>query len=884
MTHEQVQTVHASIEWPQASTAKVAALDAEPAFKLTDVSIQFAANSLNLIVGKLGSGKTLLLRALLGEAELVQGTISCPRSLPSSISIEGEDKLSEENWLRSEQCSYVPQSAFLINASLQDNVLFGLPMLRSRYQATLDACGLLPDLVLLEDGDETEIGENGIGLSGGQKTRVCLARAVYSRGATMILDDCLSAVDAHTAEHIHKNLLRGPLFAKRTVILVTHQVQLVAQSAARIVMLEGGTVRFQGEPMAFMNSDLYHGLIEEHEAVEEPPQPDPTASEEATPDTTAPPTPTGHHTSLDALPSKPSAPETTPRKLVEKEERAKGAVLLSIYARYVSAAGGLPFAMLVVVIFLITNGFTILTSQWLQHWSSDVLTGHQKHSDQWWLACWAALWAVDLALETFKVTLLFWGTLRASRRLFLAMLDAILQAPLRFHDTVSRGRLLNRFGYDFEESDSEAAEAFERMGDEIITTIVNIGAVASGGGWTFVITFALMVPVYVLVGRLYITAVRDMKRLFSTTRSPILGTFTDVVTGAVVIRAFGASDYFFHTLVKRIDLNATFGFWTNELRWWYEQVFGTLSFFLILIAAIVILLNPSVGAARAGFVFTFLINTHIHLLFLLQSYTNMEQKLVSVERIVEYTKLEPEEKQQEQVTRVASSWPQTGAVQVDNLRVRYASELPEVLKGVTFAIPSGAKVGVVGPTGCGKSTLASSFFRFVDASAGSICIDGVDIATLPLKDLRSRLQIVPQDPIILSGPLRASVDVLDEYSDAEVRQALRDVQLVDGEGPVPLPTARNDFYNLQYAVAEGGSNLSNGEKQLLCLARAVLRRSKLIIFDEATSSVDFDTDQLIQTTIRSAFQDSTIITIAHRLRSIIDYDYVLVMGASARQE
>lgn len=910
---------------------------AEPAFQLLDFDVTFERGQLNVIVGKLGSGKTLLLRALLGEADIVSGQAICPRSRPDAIDDsllsrnEGQGGLfTDQGWIRRDQTAFVPQTAFLTNASLRDNVLFGLPLWEQRYRQTITACGLDPDVALLEDGDETEIGESGIGLSGGQKTRVSLARAVYSRGATLILDDVLSAVDAHTASHIYNELFRGPLCENRTVILVSHQVQLVAPGAARIVMVDEGTKRFDGDPMAFMKSDLYHGLLEEQEeeadekthgakrdSSEVPSEP-PSGS--ATPSTASPKLngknelkpETLEAAVADANGDTATLPKKTPRKLVEEEKRAKGGVLLSIYKTYLEAAGGMPYFVVLVVSFCVAESFMVVVSRWLQYWSSDATRAEGPlHSNEWWISRWAILWVIQLTLLSFKTGFLYYGSLSASRKLFSVMLTSVLRAPLRFHDTVSRGRLLNRFGQDFEEVDSNIAPALERFGDQFLTVVVNVVAVTSGGGAKFLIVFAALMPLYVAVGQAYMLAVRDLKRLLSTTKSPILGLFSDVVTGVSVIRSFGASHFFFKTLLDRLDGNATFSFWTNELRWWYEQMFNTISFGLILSAAIFILLNPNVGAAQAGFVFSFLINTHIFLLFLLQSYTDTEQRLISVERVVEYSQLEGEAKEFIE-PRPSADWPSQGKIVVQDLRVRYAPELPDVIKGVSFSIPPGSKVGIVGPTGCGKSTMASSFFRFVEASGGSISVDGVDIASVGLHDLRSRLQIVPQDPIILSGPLRATIDVFGEYSDEAISEALRAVRLLDDGGshaPSRAPTPgltvpgladashkptlsvsgtatprstgqggnRNEFRDLSYTITEGGSNLSNGEKQLLCLARAILRRSKLIIFDEATSSVDYATDELITATIRRSFEQSTILTIAHRLRTIIDFDLVIVM-------
>ena len=583
-----------------------------------------------------------------------------------------------------------------------------------------------------------------------------------------------------------------------------------------------------------------------------------------------------------------------PKKLVEEEKRAKGAVLRSIYARYVKACGGLPVVIIVSLTLIAFDLTVIVVTKWLQFWTEDVERGLKdehirQHSDLWWLTWFTVIWAFEIVLEGAKMLTLVFASLQASKVLFKEMLKAVLKAPLRFHDTVSRGRLLNRFSYDFKEMDSEVVDTFERTADQAISIVITMTAIATGGGLPFIGFFILTVPLYVYVGKLYLLAVRDLKRLASTSRSPILNTIGDVIRGTVVIRAFGAVDHFYNTLVERMNAQTTYNYFINEVRFWYEEMFNTFSFFVLLIAVVFILLNTAIKAAHAGFIFTFLINAHVHLLFLLRAITEMEQKLVSVERIVEYSQLEGERETEGGASNnaiISTQWPEQGEIEVDNLHVRYASDLPDVLHGVTFKVEPHRKVGIVGPTGCGKSTLASAFFRFVEKTKGSIKIDGIDIGQINLEQLRSRLQIVPQDPIIFSGPLRASLDVFDEYTDEEVIEALKKVQLVKEDGSEAqlidvenggIKTQKRDFSDLNFMVAEGGSNLSNGEKQLLCLARAILRNCKLIIFDEATSSVDFDTDAIISQTIRQAFERSTIITIAHRLRTIIDYDLVAVM-------
>ncbi|PWN42269.1 P-loop containing nucleoside triphosphate hydrolase protein, partial [Ceraceosorus guamensis] len=907
---------NASVAWPGPTTsspeigstedqaAARAGSNISKAFKLRNLTVEFQRNGLNLICGRVGAGKTLALLSLLGECDVQSGRVICPSTKSDAIPIDHTSgpPIASKDWLSQEQAAYVPQSSFLINATIKDNILFGLRYVEQRYEDTIRACGLLPDLKVLQDGDQTEVGEEGVGLSGGQKARVSLARAVYSRAQVLLLDDCLSAVDAETAAHVSRELFlaRGQasqsadaplhLMADRTIILVSHQVRLVAPMADQVMVLEHGRMKFGGSSEKFLRSDLYHGLIEESEAHEE--RKEHTSEDGADFDAKKSKEPEQE----DAPVRSPAADELRreqPAKSagVKEEARAVGAVRWSIYRRYLDAAGGNTVALGILAVYVVAGFYTIIVGKWLQFWTQDSIQPIRAHSDRWWLWTWTVLHGVQMFLWTLR-GVLYLASLRASKVLFQALLTAVLGAPLRFHESTPKGRILNRFGEDVATMDNDLSMVVtQSLEAGLAVVIAFIGSIIGGGAAPLLVLTLILSPLFVLTGVAYSTAARDVRRLASTSTSPLVTTFADLISGAAVIRSFGACASGYATMLMRAEELVRFNVWAPDLQRWVGQVFSILSATLLLIGALATLINPRVSAAQAGFAFSFLINVPERLIHVVFLYANLEQRLVAVERVVEWADLPKEAPAVIKDFRPPSDWPAHGNVSVRNLGARYTSDLPFVLKGLSFDIPAGTKLGVVGSTGSGKSTLAACFFRLIEASEGSILIDGLDIGRMGLKDLRSRLLIVPQDPDILSGPLRNTIDPNGQYDDEALLAALRTVRLVG----VPQRRSRSasvagdssafalgdqighDFSNLDSPISENGSNLSSGQRQLLCLARAVLWRSKLILFDEATSSIDEETDTALQDSIRTAFKDSTTITIAHRLRTVIRQDLLLVL-------
>ncbi|KAJ7640732.1 multidrug resistance-associated ABC transporter [Mycena polygramma] len=882
---EQSQTIafrSCTVTWPQDRSAGSASVSATPSvastprhkFVLVDLTLQFPPNELSLICGKLGSGKTLLLLALLGEADLLSGQMLCPRSPPNSLAGFTDVHPRKEEWVVKGMCAYVPQAAWLRNASIKDNILFSLPYDEERYKLTLEVCALVADLEILEDGDEAEIGERGVNLSGGQKARVSLARAVYSRASILLLDDVLSAVDAHTAHHLYHSCLRGELMQGRTVILVSHHVQLCAPGASYIVALDNGRVQFQGNRDEFQSSGVMSGLVQSTTANDEeqtevaieaiPVAQQPGEGSEDSQSTAAPSPTVNKKDKSDG-----------PRKLIEEEARAIGRVARDVWLTYFKACGGIVYWSLFIFIFVIAALGPVLENGWISYWSRP----ENAENPLYYITVYAILTTVGLILTTLRWLVLYTGSIHASTVLYKRLLETVLFAKIRFHDTVSRGRVLNRFGKDFEGIDSSLSDNFGRSTVYFISSITTILTISFVGGVPFIIASLITGVFYWNVARVYGQTSRDMRRLDSVTRSPLYSMYSETIAGVAILRAFGASSKFLRDMLRCVDTNSNPYYWLWGVNRWLSIRFNILSSVIMGAIALVAVLNGNISASLAGFALAFANTITGDLLFLVRRFVGLEQSMVALERVKEYSEL-TREAPEFMEPRPPASWPSTGAIRCEDLVIRYAPELPPVLHNLNFEINPGEKLLIRNRTGSGKSTLALSFFRFVEPTEGKIIVDGLDVSQVGLTDLRSRLTIIPQDPTILSGSLRSTLDVFEEYEDAEIFESLRRVHLIPSED-TPEEEANavnaNMFRNLDSSVSEGGENFSTGEKQLLCMARAILKRSKILVMDEATASVDYATDELIGKTIRHEFAQSTILTIAHRLRTVIDYDRVMLL-------
>ncbi|KAI8098172.1 uncharacterized protein B0P05DRAFT_520779 [Gilbertella persicaria] len=912
---------------PSAST-----LQAQPvhrAFQLTVPQFNFPTGKLSVVCGPTGSGKSSFLHALLGEMDIVTGRVYLPSK--TILNVNNVSKIDPEYpSLYLDKVAYVAQQPFLQHASIRDNILFGLPFDAERYKKTLVQCALVKDLAILPDGDRTEIGEKGISLSGGQKQRVSLARAVYSHAKTVLLDDCLSAVDSHTSKHIYKQCLMGDLLKGRTVILVTHYVRLVLKGASFLVKIDNGNVlgcdsverlRASGELNKLLGDEDKEN-DEEEDDIEEIIDDDSTDID------------------FDLDGKKETA------KLIQEETSEKGQVKFKVYSTYLSACGGWFFWICLVIGYVSARLFTFAENWWLRIWSASYgtashdisLTAMMNETPQYlvmftnsppaqsvfnalgsavqkqnvfksWVFEEKAPVNVDyyigiylilcfgfICADIIRNVLVYYGTIRGACSLFDSMLSRIIHAPMRFFDTTPLGRILNRFGKDVSTIDMQIARSAGFLID-CVTGIVASTLVISAITPQFLVVAVAVSCLYFLIGIFYLRISRELKRLNSVSRSPIYSHFTESLVGVVTIRAYGVEDQFMRTVYEKIDgyVAPFYLLWMSN-RWLYARIEFTGAFVTFFTGLFLIFNIDSIDAGMAGISLFYAGSFLEHIYWFIRQYTAVEMDLNSVERVQEYLEIDQEPPAQIKDHRPPAAWPTTAAIEVKDLVIRYAPELDPVLHGVSFATRPHEKIGIVGRTGSGKSTMALSFFRFLEASSGSISIDGIDISKIGIQDLRSQITIIPQDAVLFSGTIRSNIDPFDEHSDEAVWESLerahiakasdRSKQVKSGTNS-PASTSRAPTINeteqqsaitsLYQQVSDGGNNFSQGQRQLLCLARALLRRSKLIIMDEATASVDFDTDAKIQRTIREEFNNSTLLCIAHRLRTVIDYDRILVL-------
>ncbi|KAK0555771.1 hypothetical protein OC845_000028 [Tilletia horrida] len=887
-------------------------------FELVDLTVSCPVGKLTLICGSTGSGKSSLLSAILGEMDLVAGK---PHWVDPVNGLSG-------------RVAYCSQTPWLRSQSIKDNILFGSAFQKERYEEVIESCALKPDLKILIDGDETEIGEKGTTLSGGQKARVALARALYSDAKTVFLDDVLSAVDAHTASHLVEKVLRGRLLHNRTVLLVSHHVTLVMPTAAWVIRLQHGRIAAQGTPAEIRASGEVGDLVEEAERKEEVAA-EIAAAEDATPaavekvDVGAAPAP--------AVPGKP-------KQLITEEVRARGAVRWAVYKTFIKSFGVFLAACVVLVAFA-TKGASVGSSIWLAEWTSRYNTTihDQKtkktqdlpHSslsrlnevqslqsiraaaslpspdDNVWpyLLIYACILLSTVILKTFGNLLGVFGQLRACKILFDEMLWSVVRAPARWIDTTPLGRILNRFSKDIQVLDASLTYNIRLF----FMTSVNIF------GTLLVITCAIppfIVPAMFILGahywiaRGYISAGRELRRLISTLRSPIFSAFGEILQGISVIRAFGAEQSYLTMLCNRVDVASSAEFYRWMSNRWLLLRFTNLGGLTVFATSVLSISGGiPVGWTGVATAQALLLTQYIH--SLCQYTTSMEQDLSSVERITEYLAphLPSETARTEETRSVPAYWPSnTQGISVEGLEFKYAPELDPVLHKISFDVKPGERIAVVGRTGSGKSTLALALLRFNEFAAGSVFIDGIDISTIDLDDLRSRITLIPQDPVMFKGTVRENLDPLGQHDDATLIATLQRCQLKVSAAPTPgestivsratsikdvivdaaasakagsVEESGSDGATLSPEAAQitldSGATLSQGQRQLLAMARSILRESRVCIMDESTASLDFETDRQIQTMIRQEFEGSILITIAHRLSTVIDYDRVLVM-------
>lgn len=718
-----------------------------------------------------------------------------------------------------------------------------------------------PDLDMLPDGDATEIGERGITISGGQKQRLNIARAIYFDSDIVIMDDPLSAVDAHVGRHIFDNAILG-LLKDKARILATHQLW-VLNRCDRIIWMEGGKIQA---------IDTFDNLMANHTgfqtllattAVEGKDEKD--ESQVVTEDKTA-----------EAKKDKKKKKKKT-TGLMQAEERAVSSVPWSVYGQYVRASGTVLSAPLVILALIMSQGANIATSLWLSYWTSD----HFGYSTGVYIGVYAGLGTAQaLLMFVFSLMLTIFGT-NASKTLLRKAVTRTLRAPMSFFDTTPLGRITNRFSRDVDVMDNNLTDAM-RMYFLTMAMIISVFCLIIAFFHYFVIALVPLIIIFVIATAYYRQSAREVKRFESILRSNVFAKFGEGLTGVATIRAYGLKERFTSDLRHAIDeMNSAYFLTFSNQRWLSMRLDLIGNLLVFTTGVLVVTARFSVAPSIGGLVLSYILGIVQMLQFTVRQLAEVENGMNAVERLLYYgTQLE--EEAPEHTIDIKPSWPEKGEIIFDNVEMRYRANLPLVLKGMTMHVRGGERIGIVGRTGAGKSSIMSTLFRLVELSGGHITIDGLDISTVGLHDLRSRLAIIPQDPTLFRGTVRSNLDPFSEHDDLKLWSALRQADLVPHDASIDDrdPTR----VHLDTVVEEDGLNFSLGQRQLMALARALVRGSQIIVCDEATSSVDMETDDKIQNTIATGFKGKTLLCIAHRLRTIIGYDRICVMDAGTIAE
>eukprot|EP00760_Papus_ankaliazontas_P023578 PhM_4_TR2069/c0_g1_i1/m.68645/K05665/ABCC1; ATP-binding cassette, subfamily C (CFTR/MRP), member 1 len=790
-------------------------------------SLRVNRGQLCMIIGRVGSGKSTLLNAMLGEIDKLTGVVAMDTGVDGRV-------------------AYCSQSAWMQNATVRDNILFGNAFFPSQYDDVVRCCALETDLRLLSQGDGTQIGEKGVTLSGGQKQRIAIARAAYSGCDLVLLDDVLSAVDPHVANHIFNKCIVNPeLLGRKTRVMVLHQLQFLSHADV-VVVVDEGKVTFVGDYPTFATDPSMSDLMETiqphdekhgqgHEGGGDDTEVDGTGKEEG-------------------------------KSLTEAEERSTGAISFDVIRRYAEACGASRYHFFGLVVLA---EFSQATSDvWLAVWSDHKLQPDPGAS--FYLGVYVLLGSIVAFLSLLRGVASVEATMQASSRLHYAMLDAILRAPSGFFDITPVGRILTRFSKDMDSLDTSMSDGINSFFTILSLTVGTLLVIV----WVMPPFFFVLIPLswfYYQLMQYYRATSRELARISSTQSSPVYAFFSETLNGTSTIRAYKReAEFCFRNDVLVDSYHKCYWLILSVARWLNVRLEGVGAFIVLFSGLLAAWYRNTMDPGQVGLVLTYGLQMVAALEMIVSGVSSMENQFNAVERALFYALYLPSEAPAVQSVRPPWNWMESGAeIVFQNYCSRYRVDLEDVLRGVTARIMPRQRVGVIGRTGSGKSSTFLALLRMMEAHSGRIVISGIDISSIGLLDLRSKIAIIPQDPVLFSGTVRTNLDPYGEVPDREMYDALERVQL------------RTYFEThpdgLDHAVTENGENFSLGQRQLLCLARAILRKAKLLLMDEVTASVDIATDRLIQETVRTQFNDCTVLTIAHRLDTILTYDAVMVM-------
>uniref|UniRef100_A0A8C6Q0C0 ATP-binding cassette, sub-family C (CFTR/MRP), member 8 n=1 Tax=Nothobranchius furzeri TaxID=105023 RepID=A0A8C6Q0C0_NOTFU len=859
--------------------------DGPPTLSNVDIKIPFG--KLTMIVGQVGCGKSSLLLAALGEMQRISGTVIWNRSASSSCFFDNSGCVVNLPGRKRGPVAYASQKPWLLNTSVVENITFEMPMIKSRYKTVIEACSLQPDIDILPQGDQTEIGERGIILSGGQKQRISVARALYQQTNVVFLDDPFSALDIHLSDHLMQDgILKMLREEKRTVVLVTHKLQYLPH-ADWIIAMKDGSIQTEGTLKDIQNAEpelfehwrtLMHRQDREFE----------------TETVAASMTDMERKNLRRAMYSRDAArtEEDEEEDSVESEDddnlsqvmRQRATIPWRSCGTYLSSAGVLLLTLLLLSQ-LFKHTLMVAIDYWLAHWTSHVITtklGTAAHnctvvqacgfSHSWYLSVFSVLCCLGIILCLATSVTVEWTGLRVAKELHHNLLNKIILAPMRLFETTPLGSILNRFSTDTNTIDQHIPTTLECLSRSTLLCLSALGVISYVTPVFLVALLPLAVACY-FIQKYFRMASRDLQQLEDSTQLPLLSHFSETVEGLTTIRALRYEPRFRQRLLQFTDANNIASLFLTAANRWLEVRMEYIGACVVLVAAVASITNSlydqlSPGLVGLGLTYALMVSNYIN--WMVRNLADMEVQLGSVKRINGLLKTEPENYEGLlTVAQVPDGWPRQGEIKIQNLSVRYDTTLKAVLKNVNAHVSPGQKVGICGRTGSGKSSFSLAFFRMVDMFEGRIVIDNIDISKLPLQTLRSRLSIILQDPILFSGTIRFNLDPEMKATDEMLWEALEIAQLKSVVKALPG--------GLDATVTEGGENFSQGQRQLFCLARAFVRKSSILIMDEATASIDMATESILQKVVMTAFADRTVVTIAHRVHTILNADLVIVM-------
>lgn len=816
-----------------------------------NVNLNIKAGEFVIITGTIGSGKSSLLSAMAGTMVRTGG----------SVQIGGELAYCGQPWIQ--------------NATVEKNISFGNEFDKEWYKEVINACSLTRDFEILPGGDQTEVGERGITLSGGQKARINLARAVYRNADVILLDDVLSAVDAHVGKYILESCICG-LLKDKTRILATHQLAML-ENADRIIFLDSaGSVTIGTLDELRSTVPAFDSLMKlnDHASVDTELETEEEIKDEEI-------------EQMEEIQKKITQAKQTSGALMTDEDKNDHGVPLEAYLTFIKYGSGflkwglLPIFLLLLVLSTFT---TVFTNTWLSFW-----TGNKFHgkSEAFYIGIFAMLAIVTAILMLILFLTLTVVVNRTARALHMKAVHSILHAPMHFFDSSPLGRILNRFTHDSDTMDNELSDQFRLF---LLSSSSVIGVyilIIIYLPW-FAIALAGLLLLFLASASYYRASAREIKRLDSLGRSKVFSHFSETLTGVSTIVAYNEQQRFLDINAACINrMNSAYFLTLVNQRWLALRLDAVGTCITIIVTILCVTHQFKISPSSVGLIVSSLLQVVAMMSLVVREMATCENNMNAVERLHHYAEnLEQEASFHIEATAPPPSWPEDGAINFNHVYMAYQPTLPPVLKDLDIKIGKSEKIGICGRTGAGKSTIMNALYRMCELSSGSIEIDGVDISSLGLHELRSRLSIIPQDPVLFQGTVRSNIDPFGTASDLDLWNALRRSWLLDSNefelvtnGRATASNTSSIKFHLDETVDDDGTNFSLGERQLLALARALVRNTQILILDEATSSVDFQTDNKIQSTIAKEFAQCTILCIAHRLRTIINYDRILVLEA-----